>query len=69
MGQKNIRSKVGPLKVEDGGEVVMVVEPKKQAEVMNRFFASVFTRSGGEIPEKEREPDTPVVTDVEFGKE
>ena len=68
-GQKNIRSKVGPLKAEIGGEVVMVVEPKKQAEIMNVFFKSVFTQSGGEIPVKEREAGTPVVTDVELDKE
>ena len=67
--QKNIRSKVGPLRTEEGGESVMVVESREQAAVLNRFFSSVFTRTGGDIPEKEKEPGTPEMTSVDLGEE
>ena len=67
--QKNIRSKVGPLRTEEDGESVMVVETRKQAKVLNEFFSSVFTRSGGDIPEKEKEPGAPELTKVEIGEE
>ena len=63
-GRKNMRAKVGPLKVEEEGESTMVVDSKKQAEVLNSFYSSGFTRSDGNIKEKEREVGTPEMTDV-----
>ena len=47
---KKNRSRIGPLKNDDGD---FVIKAKEQAETMSRFFSSVFTRSGGEIPTKE----------------
>ena len=48
---KNMRSKIGPLKDENEE---LVTDPKKQAEKMNKFFASVFTRSKKKPPEKQK---------------
>ena len=48
-GKKN-RSRIGPLKNDNGD---FIVKPKEQAEEFSRFFASVFTCSDGEIPTKE----------------
>ena len=67
-GGKNMRAKVGPLKVEEG-ESTMVVDSKKQAEVLNSFYSSVFTRSDGNIQEKEREVGVPEITNVDMDEE
>ena len=61
---KNARRKVGPLKVEVDGQMVVVSEPKKQAEILNSCYASVFTRRSGQAPTKEREPNTPEISYV-----
>ena len=45
---KKSRSRFGPLK--NNGE--FVIKAKEQAETMNRFFSSVFTRSGDDTPTK-----------------
>ena len=47
---KRTRSKIGPLKSEDGETVV---DPEEQATILNNFFSSVFTRN--------EEPPTPKV--------
>ena len=47
---RKMRNKIGPLKAE--GEIV--VDPKRQANVPNAQYASVFTKSAGEIPTKMR---------------
>ena len=47
---KKNRSRIGPLKNDDGD---FVIKAKEQAETMSRFFSSVFTRSDGEVPSKE----------------
>ena len=59
-----MRSKVGPLKVEgdDGPEIV--VEPKRQAKILNEFYSSVFSRSQGAVATKERPVDVPVIKEV-----
>ena len=46
---KKNKSRFGPLKDEDGE---FVVNPKEQAEKMNEFYSSVFTRSIGDSPSK-----------------
>ena len=45
---KSTRSKVAPLINANGG---IFIEPKEQANLLNRFYASVFTRSSNELPE------------------
>ena len=68
-GRKNMRAKVGPLKVEEEGESTMVVDSKKQAEVLNSFYSSGFTRSDGNIKEKEREVGVPEIINVGMDEE
>ena len=48
---KQQRSKIGPIKDEDGE---FVTDPVIQANLLNNFYASVFTRSTVPPPEKER---------------
>ena len=49
-GDRGNRQRVGPLKDENGK---LIVEPKLQAEVLNNYFASVFTRNdGNNLPTK-----------------
>ena len=47
---KKNRSRIGPLKNDDGD---FVIKAKEQAETMSSFFSSVFTKSDGEAPTKE----------------
>ena len=47
---RTMRSKVAPL---IGPDRVVVVEPKQQAELLNTYYVSVFTKSSGELPEAE----------------
>ena len=50
-GERGNRQRVGPLKDENGQ---LIVDPKHQAEVLNEYFASVFTSyEGSELPTKE----------------
>ena len=46
---KKNKSRFGPLKNDDSE---FVIDPKDQAETMNEFFSSVFTRSDGDPPAK-----------------
>ena len=46
---KRNKSRLGPLK-NDNGE--FIIDPKQQAETMNEFFASIFTRCNGDTPER-----------------
>jgi hypothetical protein len=64
-GERANRQRVGPLKDDEGR---LVVEPKKQAEMLNQYFASVFTsHEGVELPEKERmEMKENVLDEIEF---
>ena len=61
---KKMRNKVGPLKVDENGETKVVTDPKKQAGILNSFYSSMFTKSTGEIQQKERAVNVPEVTDV-----
>ena len=66
---KNMRIKVGPLKVMVEGVEEIVVDPKRQAEVLNEFYASVFTRSVGTTPVKERGPEVVEIREICIGEE
>ena len=66
---KNMRNKVGPLKVMTEGVEEIVVDPKRQAEILNDFYASVFTRSSGETPVKERGPEVAELGEICMGEE
>ena len=46
---KRNRSKIGPLKSDEGE---LVVDPEEQATILNDFYASVFSRNEEEPPEK-----------------
>ena len=48
---KKVRSKIGPLKSDEGE---MIADPKRQADILNDFYASVFTQSTVNAPGKER---------------
>ena len=48
------RSKVGPLKDENGE---IIIDPKEQAEMLNGYLASVFTRMDCPSPTLEKEKD------------
>ena len=63
-GNKRTRNKIGPLKIEKNGKTEVIVEPKKQAEVLNSFFSSVFTTSTKETPTLDREDGVPELSDV-----
>ena len=41
------KSKVGPLKNEQDE---IVIHPREQAEMLNKYFASVFTKSTTDLP-------------------
>lgn len=44
---RKTRAKIGPLKNEDGE---IVADAKEQAEILNKYLASVFTRSNKVTP-------------------
>ena len=62
---KKTRAKIGPLKDENGS---IVAESKKQAEILNGFYASVFTQSTTDPPTKER-TTLKRKNDIEINKE
>ena len=59
---KKNRNRFGPLK-NDAGE--FIIDPKEQAETMNEFYSSVFTRSNGESPAKSSINGNNVLCDIE----
>ena len=62
---KRTRSKIGPLK--EDGEIV--VEPAEQAEILNQFFSSVFTRCEEETPEKVCVAGDKEITEIRIDRE
>ena len=60
---KKTRNKIGPLVDE---QKRIVTEPKEQANVLNRQYASVFTESSKEMPEIEPVEDGTEINDVEI---
>ena len=63
---KRARSKIGPLKNQDGD---VVVEAEEQATILNKFFSSVFTRNEDEPPEKVRREGGKELTEINIDKE
>ena len=57
---KKTRPKIGPLKRENGE---IVVDEREQAELLNQFFASVFTKSEGDAPNI-TVPDVPQLSEI-----
>ena len=48
---KKVKTKVGPL---INAQKEYVIDPKQQANILNDFYSSVFTRSVDEVPVKEK---------------
>ena len=63
---KKNKSKIGPLK-NDNGE--FIIDPKEQAETMNQFFSSVFTRSNDDSPTKTAINGNHSLIDIEVTEE
>ena len=63
---RTTRSKVGPLK-NDKGEIV--IDPKEQAEMLNSYLASVFTRMDCPPPSLEREKEECGMDEVQMTEE
>ena len=63
---KRSKSRIGPLK-NDTGE--FVIDPKEQAEMFSDFFKTVFTKSTGETPKKEKVANSGSLVDVEITAE
>ena len=57
------------MKVMVEGVEEIVVDPKRQAEVLNEFYASAFTRSVGTSPVKERGPQVVEIREICIGEE
>ena len=62
---KKNKSRFGPLKHD--GE--FIVNPKEQAEMMNEFYSSVFTRSNGESPSKPAINGNVFLSDIKVTRE
>lgn len=64
---KTAPNRIGPL-AKTGSN--MVVDPKEQAQILNQYFASVFTRSNHNLPEIEpRDKDAPTLTNIVITEE
>ena len=59
------RSSIGPFKIDDK----LVVDPKDQADALNRYFSSVFTRCDVDSPSKEQLTGIGMIDNVEFTEE
>ena len=68
-GNKRMRNKIGPLMREENGVKEIIVEPRRQAEVLNEWYASVFTKGGGESPKKEPVDGTKELSEVTITEE
>ena len=63
---KRSRSKIGPLKNEDGE---VIVDPGQQASILNNFYSSVFTRNEDDPPEKVRREGGNELTEIVIDEE
>ena len=63
---RKTRSKIGPL-TSEGKE--HITDPREQAEVMNKYLASVFTVSGQNLPEAEQYQGDAYLTEINIDKE
>ena len=64
-----MKGKIGPLKVEVGGRVEVVVEPAMQARILNNYYSSVFSESTSSGLNIQTQPGRSQLTDVTFDKE
>ena len=63
---RKTRSKIGPLTNEGKDQIT---DPREQAEVLNKYLASVFTVSGKDLPVAERYDGDSYLTDIKIEKE
>ena len=63
---KSNRCQIGPL---INAESEIIIEPKQQAQVMNKYFASVFTKADNEMPEATEKNFQSTLTDLEITAE
>ena len=63
---RKTRTKIGPLK---DGDKEQITDPREQAEVLNNYLASVFTISGGNIPQAEEYGGEEVLADIKIEQE
>ena len=68
-GNKKQRSKIGPLRVVVEGEEEVVVEPKKEACILNDFYTSVFSRCDDDGPKLQKPEERGTLSDIIFDKE
>ena len=59
------RNSIGPLKIDDK----LVVDPKEQADALNNYFSSVFTRCNVAPPSKESLAGIEILENVEITEE
>ena len=59
------RSSIGPFKIDNK----LVVNPKEQADALNEYFKSVFTRCDVDSPPKEKLTGISIIDEVEFNEE
>ena len=62
---KTSRVKIGPLKDKDGN---IVIDPREQAEILNSHYATVFTRSEGDLPVKRNVTEN-ILDDIDMSVE
>ena len=60
---KATRSKIGPL-TNDNGDII--VDPKEQAQILNKFYGSVFTHDGDVCPEVRQREDGATLEEIEI---
>ena len=59
---KLVRNRIGPLLTPDNK---LIVDPKQQAQILNGYFGSVFTRSSSQLPTTTpRDPDAQTIKDI-----
>ena len=63
---KRNRSRIGPLKNDDGD---FIIQPREQAQAFSKFFASVFTCSDGDPPSKTAINGNAWLNDIEVTEE
>ena len=69
-GNKRQRNKIGPLRVVgEGLEEEVVVEPRRQAEILNDFYSSVFSSSTDEGPEVQAPEGRRILAEIGFERE
>ena len=64
---KLTRNRIGPLV---NAENVIVTDPADQAQLLNKYFGSVFTKSSDQLPDPTpRNPNDPILSDITISSE